>query len=115
VSAGGAPGLIAVNGVEVSFDPTLGLYCIFLSVARREVVDFKLLVESYEGIAVARSLDPRLEPSRALVCLLAVADSIEATRAMLAGLAAEGYDARVIAADAAMLAKARTDLDLDPA
>lgn len=105
---------VTICGVVVPFDTELGVYCIFASVARPEVVTFKVLVESYEGIGIARSLDREFEPGRALVCLLAVADSIEATAALYAALEGD-YDLRVIEGSEAMLSKARSDLRLDEA
>ncbi len=103
------PAAVTVGGVEVPFDEELGVFCIFASVARPEVVVFKVLVESYEGLGIARSLDPAFEPGRALVCLLAVADFIDDTVALYRSLEGD-YDLRVIEANEAMLEKARSDL-----
>ncbi|MFT4571489.1 MAG: hypothetical protein ACI8TX_002718 [Hyphomicrobiaceae bacterium] len=99
--------------VVIPFDEALGVYCVFASVARPEVVVFKVLVESYEGIGAARSLDPHHEPGRALVCFLAVPDFIDQTVAMFESLEGD-YDLRVIEGTEAMLSKARSDLRIDP-
>lgn len=58
---------------------------IFLEVPRAEIGYVKFIFESYEGIAVLRTLDRQ----RGLVVVLAVPDFLDQARAVVAALAAE--------------------------
>lgn len=58
---------------------------IFLEVPRREIAYVKFVFESYEGVAVTRTLDRH----RALLAVLAVPDFVPQARAIVAALAAE--------------------------
>ena len=58
---------------------------IFVRVPREEIGYVKFIFESYEGIAVLRTLDRH----RGLVVVLAVPDFLDQARAVVASLAAE--------------------------
>jgi hypothetical protein len=58
---------------------------IFLEVPRAEIGYVKFIFESYEGIAVLRTLDRQ----RGLVVVLAVPDFLDQARAVVASLAVE--------------------------
>lgn len=62
-----------------------GIVPFFLRVRPADIAYLKFLVESYEGIAVVRTLDPR----RALVVLLAAKDFVETVSALVSSLAQE--------------------------
>ena len=64
---------------------------IWLHVPRREVAYVKFIFESYEGVAVARTLDRRA----ATIVVLAVPDAAAQARAIVASLAAEGACAEI--------------------
>ena len=58
---------------------------IFLRVPRQEVAYVKFIIESYEGVAVTRTLDRHA----ALVALLVAPDFLPQARAIVAALAGE--------------------------
>ena len=64
---------------------------IWLHVPRREVAYVKFIFESYEGVAVARTLDRRA----ATIVVLAVPDAAAQARTIVASLAAEGACAEI--------------------
>ncbi len=105
---------IGVTGAYV-FDPELGVYTIYMSVARRDSVFVKLMVESYEGIGITRSLDPFYEggpgdcEARGLMVLLAVADAVEAVGLLIEELVAE-CGLRLVEPSAEDIALFRTNL-----
>jgi hypothetical protein len=68
---------VTFGDISVPFDPRLGVYCVFAVVSRPQVVFLKVLLESYEGLGIARSIDPHFGDGLALTCLLAVPDSID--------------------------------------
>jgi hypothetical protein len=57
-----------------------------LCVARRDIAYVKFVIESYEGVAVTRTLDP----ARGDVVVLAAPDFLPDVRRIIAALAAEG-------------------------
>jgi len=59
---------------------------IYLALPPREIAYVKFVFESYEGVAVVRTLDRR----RATLVVLAVPDFEREARAVVAALAAEG-------------------------
>ena len=59
---------------------------IWLRVPRREVAYVKFIFESYEGVAVARTLDRRA----AILVVMTVPDFVAQARAIVASLAEEG-------------------------
>ena len=78
----------SIDTGPAELDAALGVYTLFFSVPRRDIVFFKLLIESYEGIASGRSMQRFLDggDDRALEVVLAVPDFIDAARAVLACL-----------------------------
>jgi hypothetical protein len=66
-----------------------------LRVARRDIAYVKFVIESYEGVAVTRTLDP----ARGDIVVLAAPDFLEDVRRILAALAAEGACEEVPGAD----------------
>ncbi len=68
----------------------LGVHAVFFTVPRPEVVYVKLLIESYEGIGIARSMEPNFERGIALLVLLAVPDFAALTAGVLAELTQAG-------------------------
>ena len=69
----------------------LGVYTIFFDIPRFEVVYFRLVIESWEDGAVARTMEPSREgdPERTLVVALVVPDYLEACLRRLARLCLE--------------------------
>lgn len=57
-----------------------------LQVRRRDIAYVKFVIESYEGVAVTRTLDP----GRGEVVVLAAADFVPDARRIVAALVAEG-------------------------
>lgn len=66
-----------------------------LRVARRDIAYVKFVIESYEGVAVTRTLDP----ARGEIVVLAAPDFLPDVRRIVAGLAAEGACEEVPATD----------------
>ncbi|HLK11208.1 MAG TPA: DUF4911 domain-containing protein [Candidatus Binatia bacterium] len=64
---------------------------ILLRVPRREIAYVKFVFESYEGVAVVRTLDPR----EARLVVLAAPDFADQARAIVGALGAEGVCAEV--------------------
>jgi hypothetical protein len=64
---------------------------LWLRVPRREIAYVKFVFESYEGVAVCRTIDP----DEAVVVVIAVPDFAEQARQVVAALAAEGACALV--------------------
>lgn len=58
---------------------------IFLSVPRKEIAYVKFIIESYEGVAVTRTLDRRA----ALIALLVAPDFLPQARAIVTALVTE--------------------------
>ncbi len=90
-------------------DERLGLCPLFVTVPREDAVLLKVLVESYEGIGVARTQDGHFGEGRALVVLLLVEDfldvacaAIESFRRML--------DLELLAAEESLLEPLRREL-----
>lgn len=61
----------------------LDVEAIFLRVDPRDIALIKFVIESYEGVAVLRTLDRH----EAVIVVLAVPDCVPAVRAILASLA----------------------------
>jgi hypothetical protein len=81
----------AVTAGEADFDPALGVYAIFVSLAREETVYFRLVVESWEDFAVVRTVE-RFDPvdrSRSILVLMVVPGYLAPCVASLASLCAE--------------------------
>jgi len=60
-----------------AYDPALGAYAVFFTVARRDAVFVKLLLESYEGLGVVRTVERFYRPGVALQVVLAVPDTVD--------------------------------------
>lgn len=76
--------------VQDSFVPLLGARAGFFAVPRAEVVYVKLAIESFEGIAIARSMDPEPNVAVVEVAVLATDDTFEAAGALVDVLMGEG-------------------------
>ncbi|MFQ5353095.1 MAG: DUF4911 domain-containing protein [Candidatus Binatia bacterium] len=61
----------------------LGVYAFFFVLARRASVYLKVLLESYEGVGVMRSVDTEYASGKALVVVLVVPDFLAQARALL--------------------------------
>ncbi len=98
----------------VAFDPALGVHPVFVDLPRVEVVYFRLVVESWEHVAIPRTVQrwSSEDRERCLVVVLVVPDFVEPALRWMARLAAE-VDARPVVADAQMLAELRLDLLAD--
>jgi hypothetical protein len=68
--------------------PGLGVHVVFLSVARKDEVYVRVVLECHEGIGVARAHDPEFAPDRTLLSLLVVPDFAQPASALLAEVAA---------------------------
>lgn len=73
---------IDIEAFSVS-DPRFGAPVVFVSLPRHEVNYFKVLLESYEGIAAFRTQNPEHEPGRALVAILLAPDASADVAAVL--------------------------------
>jgi hypothetical protein len=73
------------------YDAVLGVFTLFVLVPRAEVVYFRLVVESWEDIAVVRTMQRFSESDRrrSVVVVMAVPDYIEPCRSGLARLCSE--------------------------
>ncbi|HYB98924.1 MAG TPA: hypothetical protein VEC57_07270 [Candidatus Limnocylindrales bacterium] len=102
-----------VDVSEAELDAGLGVYTLFFSVPRFEIVFFKLVIESYEGLASGRSMDrhPGDDEGRVLEAVLAVPDLIEDTRRMLSWLL-EATDAVQVPSSSALRRELREALSL---
>lgn len=70
-------------------DPDLGVCALFISAPRASLAYLKLILESYEGVGVARTEVPFYEGDRALVVFLLVPDFFDVAETMVAHLEAE--------------------------
>jgi len=105
---------VVVATGESEYDDVLGVYTLFLVVPRVESVYFRLVVESWEDFAVARTMQ-RFYPgdrTRSLVVVMAVPDFIEPCAKSLARLCAE-IDGVPVPTTAELREALRRDL-LDP-
>jgi hypothetical protein len=66
--------------------PELGVHVVFLSVARKDEIFVRVVLECHEGFGVARAHEGEHEPERTLLSLLIVPDFAEPARALLADL-----------------------------
>jgi|GEM_PF-739772 len=81
------------------FDPQGGVYTLFFSTPRPQIAYFKLMIESYEGIAVGRTMQRFYDQARtrSLIVVMAVPDFIAAATALLEELAAETASTQISA------------------
>jgi hypothetical protein len=79
------------------YDAVLGVHTLYVLVPRAEVVYFRLVVESWEDIAVVRTMQRFSDEDRgrSVVVVMAVPDYIEPCRSGLARLCAEVDGLRV--------------------
>jgi hypothetical protein len=68
------------------YDADLGVWVSFLALPRKDVIFVKLMLESYEALAMARTVDPHWEDGIALIVVFSVNDFIETTRIVMAEL-----------------------------
>jgi hypothetical protein len=59
---------------QFPIDPDLGVCALFVSAPRKHLAYIKLILESYEGVGVARTEQPFYGDDRALVVFLLVPD-----------------------------------------
>lgn len=59
---------------QFPIDPELGICALFLSAPRRHLTYLKLILESYEGVGVARTEQPFYQDDRALIVFLLAPD-----------------------------------------
>ena len=115
-----SPCVIVADDAELA--PDLGVYTIFLDIPRFETVYFRLVLESWEDGAVARTIHRRLETdrTRSLVVALVVPDYLEPCLRRMGRLCAE-MDGRQVRSTPELQAALRAELvdpvpsDLDPA
>jgi hypothetical protein len=83
------PSVLVADAAD--FDAKLGVYTLFFDIPRFEVVYFRLVIESWEDGAVARTILRHLEddPARTLVVALVVPDFLEPCLRRLGRLCAE--------------------------
>jgi hypothetical protein len=83
------PAVLAAG--QADFAPGLGVYTIFFDIPRFEVVYFRLVIESWEDGAVARTMEPVREGdrTRTLVVALVVPDFLEPCLRRLGRLCSE--------------------------
>ena len=96
---------------RADYDEKLGVYTLFVEIPRSEIVFFHLVVESWEDLAVARTMERYSEGdrTRAVVVVLAVPDFIDETLRRLERLMGDAGACRVDA-PAALRDALRRDL-----
>jgi hypothetical protein len=102
---------VSIEAADADFDAELGCYTLFLSVPRKQTVYFRLVVESWEDFAVARTMvrfDPG-DPARSIIVVMAVRDYLQPCTKSLARLARE-VGARQVPATTAIVEALRRDL-----
>lgn len=104
--------VVRVGSVDVPYDPVLGVYCVYALVPRPQIVFYKILIESYETLGVARSLEPHYRPGWALTCMLAVPDSMSQVVRVYDEMA-EQIELQVVEPNDAMRTKAHDDIMID--
>ncbi|HZR82519.1 MAG TPA: DUF4911 domain-containing protein [Candidatus Binatia bacterium] len=82
-----------------------GLSACALRVRRRDIAYFKYLFESYEGVAIVRTVET-VDPATAVIAVLATPDHVACADEILAAVEAEGSPA---VARAALPAVCRED------
>jgi hypothetical protein len=77
--------------VARTFDEALGVHAVFVAIPRAETVYFRLIVESWDGVAVERTMQRRFDadPSMSVVVVMAVPDFAGACARGLARLLPE--------------------------
>jgi hypothetical protein len=90
-------------------DARFGAPVVFVSLPRSQVNYFKVLLESYEGIAAFRTQIPEHEPGRALVAVLIAPSFVAAVASVLEETVADA-DVRLRRPSAADLDKLHGDL-----
>lgn len=110
----GQPPVLVAGEAELA--ARLGVYTIFFDIPRFEVVYFRLVIESWEDGAVARTMEPFREGdrTRTLVVALVVPDFLEACLRRLARLCAE-IDGVQVPGTPALHEALRVDLSARPA
>lgn len=91
------------------YDPALGAYVVFFTIARRDAVFVKLLLESYEGLGVVRTVERFYRPGIALQVMLAAPDMVDHVERVLDELA-ERVEVRPVEVAAAERDALRADL-----
>jgi len=89
--------------------PSLGVHVAFLSVARKDEIYVRVVLECHEGFGVARAHEGEHEPDRTLLSLLIVPDFAEPARALLADLATT-TDLRFLPSSPEWIAQVARDL-----
>lgn len=86
-----ATGPVTIVADESEFDAELGVYTLFFVIPRAEVVYYRLVLESWEDGAVARTIDRFVEgdQTRSVVVALTVPDFLDACVRRLALLCEE--------------------------
>lgn len=109
----GAPPPCTADSFE--YDAVLGVYTLFVLVPRAEVVYFRLVVESWEDMAVVRTMQRFCEDDRgrSVVVVMAVPDFIEPCLHGLARLCGEVDGLRVPVTPLLREALRRDLLDMD--
>ncbi len=90
-------------------DEQLGLCALFVSAPRRDLTYVKVVLESYEGVGVARTERPFLTQDRALLVLLLVPDFLDVARRLIKHFEAE-VGLRIEVVDDTMREELRHDL-----
>ena len=89
--------------------PELGVHVVFMSVARRDEIFVRVVLECHEGFGVARAHEGEHEEDRTLLSLLIVPDFAEPARALLDELHATA-DIRFLAGGPEWIAQVKRDL-----
>lgn len=66
-----------------SYDAALGLHAVFIEMVRPESVHLKLVLETYEGIAVVRNVEPDSGGNQVRQVLLIVGDFVSVAEDVL--------------------------------
>jgi len=74
---------------QFPIDPALGVCALFVSAPRRNLTYLKLILESYEGVGVARTEIPFYGDDRALVVFLLVPDFFDVAETVVRHLESE--------------------------
>ncbi len=72
-----------------AYDCRLGLYSVFIEMPRAQSIYLKLVIESYEGIAVVRNVEPDEGGDEVRQVLLVVSDFLSLTEDVLEQFSSE--------------------------
>ncbi len=92
-----------------TYDDALGVHALFINLPRRHAIYVKVLLESYEGVAVVRSVEPHYAPGRILQVIMIVPDQAPTVQGILSSIETDTDMERVDPSES-LLSELRQDL-----